>query len=84
VEHPEDLYGRRTGLIDDEIGEDSIEQNRPAREIGPTVADSRHFGQAEEAFENLRDDPVRRFQAFTFQQVKPNTVSMSRMASPVS
>jgi hypothetical protein len=76
VQHAKHPQGPAAGLIDDQVGEDSVEQNRPAGDIGPAVTDPRHFGQPVRALEDLRDDPVRRFQSFAFQQVKPDRVDV--------
>jgi hypothetical protein len=76
VQHPKDRQGHAAGLINDQVREDSVEQNRPAGEIGPAVTDPWHFGQPVKGRENLGDDPVRRFQAFPFQNVKPNGVNI--------
>lgn len=75
MKHPEDTW-RRAWLVDDHVGEDPVKQNRSAGEIGTAVADPRHLGQPVKGVEKRRDDPVRRFQAFAFQQVKPNGVDV--------
>jgi hypothetical protein len=65
-------------LIDGQVGEDSIEQDRPAGEIGSAVADSRHCGQSVKALENLPDYPVRCLQPFAFEKIKPNGVDIEK------
>ena len=45
MKHSEDLQGRAAGLVDDQVGEDSIKENRAAGEIGPPMPHSGHFGQ---------------------------------------
>ena len=76
MKHSENLQGRAAGLVDDQVGEDSIKQNRAAGEIGAPVPHPGHFGQPVKPLENVGDYPVRRFQAFAFQKVKPNGVDI--------
>ena len=76
VKHSEDLKRLVTELIDDQVGENSVEQYWPIREIRPAVTPRRHVGQPVKTFENLCDDPVRSFQIRPFSRIKPDGIDI--------
>ncbi len=82
MEHSENLKGIASGFINYKVGENPVEQNLPAREIGAGVAAVCDAGQLMKALEEFGDDSIRRFQALLFQKVKPDTVNIEDRIIP--
>jgi hypothetical protein len=76
VQDPENLKRTASRLIDDEEGKNPVKEDIPAREIGAAVAAVRNLGQLVKTFEEFGDDPVSRFHALLFQEVKPDSVDI--------
>ena len=74
VKNTENLKGVAAGFIDHEAGENPVEENLLASEIGAVVAAVWDVSQLVETFERLSDDPIRRLHALLVQKVKPDGV----------
>jgi hypothetical protein len=76
VKNTENLKGLAAGFVDHEVGENPVEENVLAGEIGAAVAAVWDVSQLIEASEELSDDPVRRLQALLVQEVKPDGIDV--------
>lgn len=74
VKNTENLKGLAAGFIDHEVGENPVEENLLASEIGAAVAAVWDVSQRVETSEELSDDPIRRLHALLVQKVKPDGV----------
>jgi hypothetical protein len=74
VKNTENLKGLAAGFVDHEVGENPVEKNLPASEIGATVAAVWDVSQLVETSEELSDDPIRRVHALLVQKVKPDGI----------
>jgi hypothetical protein len=76
MQHPENPKGIASRFINDEVGENPVEKNLPAREIGAAVAAVWDIGQLVKTFEEFGDDPVRSLHALLLKKVKPDAVKI--------
>ena len=76
MKHPDNLKRLAPGFIDDEVGQNPVEKNLPACEIGAAMADVWNVSQLVETFEEFSDHPVRRLHTLLLQEVKPDGVDI--------
>jgi hypothetical protein len=67
VKNTENLKRNASRLVDNEVGENSVEQRIARGEVSAAVADAWDLGQLVKTFEELGHDAVRRIDAILFQ-----------------
>src|SRR5579871_5537714 len=70
------LEGLASGLVNDEIGKNSVEQNVLARQVGAPMTGVGNVGEGVKAFEQLGYDSVRRLDSLSLVEVKPDGVDI--------
>jgi hypothetical protein len=76
VKDSENPNGIAPGLIDNEIGENSVEKNLTARKIGASMTAIRNFGDLVKALKEFRNDSIRCLYALLSQEVEPDGVDI--------